>query len=62
MASISWRPSLNSGMHKEKVISVKHYSDKLFSFKTTRNAGLRFDAGQFTMIGLTTKLREPILW
>ena len=42
-------------MHKEKVISVKHYSDKLFSFKTTRNAGLRFDAGQFTMIGLDNK-------
>ena len=55
MASTNWRPSLNSGMHKEKVISVKHYSDKLFSFKTTRNAGLRFDAGQFTMIGLDNK-------
>jgi ferredoxin--NADP+ reductase len=55
MASTNWRPSLNSGMHKEKVISVKHYSDKLFSFKTTRNAGLRLDARQFTMIGLDNK-------
>ena len=52
MASTNWRPSLNNTMFTEKVTEVKHLTDKLFSFKTTRNSGFRFEAGQFTMIGL----------
>ncbi|WP_404854350.1 FAD-binding oxidoreductase, partial [Escherichia coli] len=32
--------------------SVHHWNDTLFSFKTTRNPGLRFKTGQFVMIGL----------
>jgi len=36
----------------ERVIDVKHWSDKLFSFATTRNTGLRFENGQFIMLGL----------
>lgn len=36
----------------EKVLSVHHWNDTLFSFKTTRDDGLRFDNGQFVMIGL----------
>ena len=36
----------------ERVIEVRHWSDKLFSFKTTRGAGLRFENGQFLMLGL----------
>lgn len=39
-------------MLKEKVIEVKHYSDRLFSFKTTRDKTLRFKNGEFCMIGL----------
>jgi ferredoxin--NADP+ reductase len=39
-------------MLTEKVISVTHYSDRLFSFKTTRNLGFRFKNGEFAMIGL----------
>lgn len=38
--------------YSEKVISVHHWNDTLFSFKTTRNPGLRFENGQFVMIGL----------
>ncbi|MDM4771359.1 ferredoxin--NADP reductase [Solimonas sp. SE-A11] len=36
----------------ERVLSVHHWNDSLFSFKTTRDPGLRFRNGQFVMIGL----------
>jgi len=39
-------------MLTEKVLEVKHYSDRLFSFKTTRDRGFRFKNGEFAMIGL----------
>jgi ferredoxin--NADP+ reductase len=38
----------------EKVLSVHHWNDTLFSFKTTRDPGLRFRNGHFVMIGLET--------
>lgn len=34
------------------VTSVKHYTDRLFSFRVTRPASLRFRSGEFVMIGL----------
>lgn len=37
---------------KETVLSVHHWNDTLFSFKTTRRPGLRFRNGHFLMIGL----------
>ena len=40
-------------MNIETVLSVTHYSDALFSFRTTRSSEIRpFKAGQFTMIGM----------
>jgi len=36
----------------EKVLDVHHWNESLFSFRTIRNAGLRFDSGQFIMVGL----------
>ncbi len=36
----------------ERVLSVHHWNDTLFSFTTTRDPGLRFENGQFVMIGL----------
>lgn len=36
----------------ERVIDVHHWNDTLFSFKTTRDRGLRFENGHFVMIGL----------
>ena len=36
----------------EKVTSVTHYTDSLFSFKITRPETLRFKPGQFIMLGL----------
>ncbi|MCQ4349089.1 ferredoxin-NADP reductase [Pseudomonas stutzeri] len=41
-----------SNLVSERVVSVHHWNDTLFSFKTTRNQGLRFENGQFVMIGL----------
>ncbi|MCK9389287.1 MAG: ferredoxin--NADP reductase [Sulfuritalea sp.] len=37
---------------EERVVSVHHWNDTLFSFRTTRNPGLRFENGHFVMIGL----------
>jgi ferredoxin--NADP+ reductase len=36
----------------EKVLSVHHWNDTLFSFRTTRDPALRFESGHFVMIGL----------
>ncbi|MEM6609855.1 MAG: ferredoxin--NADP reductase [Pseudomonadota bacterium] len=36
----------------QKVLSVQHWTDRLFSFRVTRPASLRFRSGEFVMIGL----------
>lgn len=36
----------------ERVLSVHHWNDTLFTITTTRDPGLRFKNGQFVMIGL----------
>lgn len=46
-----------SKLNVEQVISVHHWNDSLFSFKTTRDPGLRFENGQFVMIGLEVEGR-----
>jgi ferredoxin--NADP+ reductase len=40
------------GYNLEEVTWVHHWTDRLFSFRCTRSASLRFTSGQFTMIGL----------
>ncbi|GIZ53069.1 ferredoxin--NADP(+) reductase [Noviherbaspirillum aridicola] len=47
-------------MHEERVLSVHHWTDRLFSFTTTRDPALRFSNGHFTMIGLRVE-GKPIL-
>jgi len=49
-----------SNLIKETVTSVHHWNDTLFSFTTTRNQGLRFKNGHFTMIGLEIE-DKPLL-
>jgi ferredoxin/flavodoxin---NADP+ reductase len=49
-----------SAFHREKVLSVRHWTDTLFSFTATRNSGFRFLNGQFAMIGLEVDGR-PLL-
>lgn len=46
-----------SNLNVERVLSVHHWNDTLFSFKTTRDPGLRFKNGQFVMIGLEVEGR-----
>ena len=41
-----------SAFNDERVLSVHHWTDRLFSFTTTRDPSLRFLNGHFTMIGL----------
>ncbi len=41
-----------SNLRTEQVLSVHHWNDTLFSFRTTRDPGLRFENGHFVMIGL----------
>ena len=41
-----------SAFYREKVLSVQHWTDTLFSFRATRDTGFRFQNGQFAMIGL----------
>ena len=36
----------------QSVTEVKHYTDRLFSFRCTRPASMRFRSGEFVMIGL----------
>jgi len=41
-----------SAFLEERVLTVHHWTDRLFSFTTTRDTALRFSNGHFTMIGL----------
>lgn len=41
-----------SAFNTERVLKVRHWNDTLFSFVTTRDPGLRFENGQFVMMGL----------
>ncbi|MFG1370791.1 ferredoxin--NADP reductase [Xanthobacter oligotrophicus] len=49
-----------SNFFEEQVLSVHHWTDRLFSFTTTRDPGFRFRTGEFTMIGLKVEGR-PLL-
>jgi len=44
-------------MFTSVVLDVTHYSDRLFSFKTTRDRSFRFKNGEFAMIGLDSSPR-----
>ena len=49
-----------SALNREQVLSVRHWTDTLFSFTTTRDPGFRFQSGQFAMMGLEIEGR-PLL-
>jgi ferredoxin--NADP+ reductase len=49
-----------SNIYESRVLSVHHWTDRLFSFTTTRDPGFRFQSGQFSMIGLMVDGR-PLL-
>ncbi len=41
-----------SNFLEAKVLTVHHWTDRLFSFTTERESSFRYQSGQFTMIGL----------
>lgn len=45
----------------ETVTWVQHWTDRLFSFRTTRDPGFRFASGQFVMVGLPKEDGKPLV-
>ncbi len=45
----------------QTVTSVTHWSDRLFSFRVTRPASLRFRSGEFLMLGLPGSNGKPLM-
>ena len=45
---------------EETVLSVHHYTDRLFKFTITRPSSFRFRSGEFIMIGLMGE-KKPLL-
>ncbi len=52
--------AIMSAFNEERVLTVHHWTDRLFSFTTTRDPSLRFSNGHFTMIGLRVN-NKPLL-
>ena len=50
--SASPAPAASKSFGTETVLAVRHWTDSYFSFTTSRDDGLRFENGQFVMIGL----------
>ncbi len=44
-----------ANVFNERVLTVHHWTDSLFSFTTTRDQSFRFLNGQFTMIGISVE-------
>jgi ferredoxin/flavodoxin---NADP+ reductase len=53
-------PAIPAGVHAETVTDVQHYTDRLFRFRITRPASLRFRSGEFVMIGLPNA-QKPVM-
>ncbi len=53
-------PALPKTVTQETVLSVRHWTDTLFSFRLTRPASFRFRSGEFVMIGLMAE-GKPLL-
>src|SRR3954453_18487766 len=45
-----------SAFYREKVLSVGHSTDTLFSFRATRDSGFRFQNARFALIGLEVEV------
>jgi ferredoxin--NADP+ reductase len=59
-AAATVRPAPTAAYNVETVTEVQHWTDRLFTFRCTRDPGFRFAAGQFAMIGLLLEGR-PLL-
>jgi ferredoxin--NADP+ reductase len=55
------KPKASGAFYVETVTWVQHWTEELFSFRTTRDPGLRFESGQFVMVGLMTEEGRPLV-
>ena len=57
------KPALKASgaFYLETVTWVQHWTPELFSFRTTRDPGLRFSSGQFVMVGLMAEEGKPLV-
>jgi ferredoxin--NADP+ reductase len=46
---------------EETVLTVKHFTERMFAFRITRPATFRFRSGEFVMIGLEGENGKPLL-
>ncbi len=49
-----------SAYNEETVLEVKHWTETLFSFKTTRTPSFRYENGQFAMMGIENEGRPLV--
>ena len=54
-------PKVPTLPNAETITEVKHWTDRLFSFRVPRPASLRFRSGEFVMIGLMGDNGKPLL-
>jgi len=54
-------PKIKTLPDAQVVTEVKHWDDRLFSFRCTRPQSLRFRSGEFVMIGLMGDNGKPLL-
>jgi ferredoxin--NADP+ reductase len=59
-APVAAPPKARGAFHVERVTYVHHWTDSLFTLRTTRDPGLRFESGQFVMLGLEVN-GKPLL-
>jgi ferredoxin--NADP+ reductase len=52
---------LEAFFYIERVTWVRHWTESLFSFRTTRSPELRFASGQFVMVGLQLPDGKPLV-
>ncbi|HSW17931.1 MAG TPA: ferredoxin--NADP reductase [Ramlibacter sp.] len=51
---------MSTAFAEQTVLTVHHWTDRLFTFTTTRDTGVRFSNGHFTMVGLRVQ-EKPLL-
>jgi len=52
-------PATGTSNQTERVLTVRHWNESLFSFTTTRPTSFRFESGQFVMLGLPHPAQTP---
>lgn len=54
-------PVLTDKATEERILDIRHWTEKLLSFRMTRPAAFRFQPGQFARLGITSE-KSGIIW